>query len=90
MRNCFGNLAKFIVVATNLIVFIVGCVSTGFGTYYLVTIDPIETDVSKDSKDVVNYYNSSDNQRQHLIVATSFSAVVAVVSLFGCIGALKV
>ena len=90
MRNCFGNLAKFIVVATNLIVFIVGCVSTGFGTYYLVTIDPIETDVSKDSKDVVNYYNSSDNQRQHLIVATSFSAVVAVVSLFGCIGAWKV
>ena len=90
MRNCFGNLAKFIVVATNLIVFIVGCVSTGFGTYYLVTIDPIETDVSEDSKDVVNYHNSSDNQRQHLIVATSFSAVVAVVSLFGCIGAWKV
>ena len=72
MRNCFGNLAKFIVVVTNLIVFIVGCVSTGFGTYYLVTIDPIETDVSsEDSKDVVNYYNTSDNQRQHLIVATS-------------------
>ena len=91
MRNCFGNLAKFIVVVTNLIVFIVGCVSTGFGTYCLVTIDPIETDVSsEDSKDVVNYYNTSDNQRQHLIVATSFSAVVAVVSLFGCIGAWKV
>ena len=33
MQNCFGGLAKFIVVATNLVVFVAGCLSTGYGVH---------------------------------------------------------
>ena len=101
MRNCFGSLAKFIVVATNLVVFVAGCVSTGFGVYYLVVDDPAEAggstinrpDAVTITDDVANdkFDNDhSDKQQQHLIVATSFSAFVVIVSLFGCIGAWKV
>ena len=96
MQNCFGSLAKFIVVATNLVVFVAGCVSTGFGIYYLVVNDPIEAGGSNINSpdavtitDVANDNDYSDKQ-QHLIVATSFSAFVVIVSLFGCIGAWKV
>ena len=101
MRNCFGSLAKFIVVATNLVVFVAGCVSTGFGVYYLMVDDPAEAggstinrpDAVTITDDVANdkFDNDhSDKQQQHLIVATSFSAFVVIVSLFGCIGAWKV
>ena len=97
MRNCFGSLAKFIVVATNLVVFVAGCVSTGFGVYYLVVDDPAEAGGSSINRpdavtitDVANDNDHSDKQQQHLIVATSFSAFVVIVSLFGCIGAWKV
>ena len=47
MQNCFGGLAKFLVVFTNLVVFVAGCVSTGFGIYYLVVDDltPLMTGV---------------------------------------------
>ena len=90
MRNCFGSLAKFIVVATNLVVFVAGCVSTGFGIYYLVVDDPIDDGGWIDNPSSIDVANDNDSTTQPLIVATSFSAVVVIVSLFGCIGAWKV
>ena len=92
MRNCFGSLAKFIVVATNLVVFVAGCVSTGFGIYYLVVDDPTDGGGSIDNpgSTPINDVANDKQQQQHLTVATSFSAVVVIVSLFGCIGAWKV
>ena len=95
MQNCFGGLAKFIVVATNLVVFVAGCLSTGYGVYYLVVDNSTEAMASKDSpdsttNDIAKDDEYSDKQRQHLIVTTSFSAVVVIVSLFGCIGAWEV
>ena len=91
MLNCFGSLAKFLVVATNLVVFLVSCVSTGFGVYYL-TVTPEESESLTATDDGLDLAPDDGHaaKRHQLIVATSFSAAVVLISLFGCLGAWKV
>lgn len=92
MLNCCGSLAKFLVVATNLVVFLVSCVSTGFGVYYLTVIpEESESSVVNATDDGLDLVPEDDDgyaaKHRQLIVATSFSGAIVLISLFGCLGA---
>lgn len=83
MDGCLPNLIKYLLFATNFLVFVMGCVALGIGIYALVDGQALVDLVENSSDLTLNVYTTA------AILFIVVSVMVVIVTFFGCCGAIK-
>lgn len=89
MEGCVGNTVKYLLFATNFIVFILGCAVLGVGIWVLVDSDTF-MDLFKTVEDVLGDTDISISiysTASYLLIAVA--VIVIIITFFGCCGAIK-
>lgn len=94
MEGCCANLVKYSLFITNFLVFVLGCVTLGFGIWVVVD-KPSFTTLFDDASNVLND-NGVDtsgfdiglySSAPYILIAVA--VIVALIAFFGCCGAIK-
>lgn len=89
MEGCVGNTVKYLLFATNFLVFILGCAVLGVGIWVLVDSSSF-MDLFKQVEDILGDTDISINiysTASYLLIAVA--VIVIIITFFGCCGAIK-
>jgi len=94
MEGCCANLVKYSLFLTNFLVFVLGCVTLGFGIWIVVD-KPSFTDLFENASDVLNDYGADTSgvdiglysSAPYILIAVA--VIVSLIAFFGCCGAIK-
>jgi len=89
MEGCVGNTVKYLLFATNFIVFILGCAVLGVGIWVLVDSSSF-MDLFQQVEDILgNTDISIDIYSTATYILIAVAVIIIIITFFGCCGAIK-
>jgi len=83
MEGCLANTVKYSLFATNFLVFLLGCIVLGFGSYVLITGKDFADLVDIGGDESLKIYTSAS------ILLIVIACIIVLITFFGCCGAWK-